>query len=74
MVLREVPAILFIFIWFLLQLLSGIGSLSSVASGAGGVAFFAHIGGFLTGYWLVRRIGPRRNQTFGWRERREYPE
>lgn len=43
----EVPALLFILAWFGLQLFSGLGSLGQQASA--GVAFFAHIGGFVAG-------------------------
>ena len=46
----SVPAILMLGYWFLLQLLSGVGTLG--ASG-GGVAFWAHIGGFVAGVALV---------------------
>lgn len=42
-----VPALIVIGIWFVLQFFSGIGSLSSSAEG--GVAYMAHIGGFLAG-------------------------
>ena len=45
----EIPAIFFLGIWFLMQLLSGVGSLGVSNASAGGTAFFAHIGGFLTG-------------------------
>ena len=38
--------------WILLQLFSGIGSVSSTASAAGGVAYMAHIGGFFGGLLL----------------------
>jgi len=46
----EVPAILFLGIWFLMQFLMGVGSMA-MRSGveAGGVAFWAHIAGFLAG-------------------------
>jgi membrane associated rhomboid family serine protease len=44
----EIPAIFFLGLWFLLQLLSGVGSLATNAAG-GGVAFFAHVGGFVAG-------------------------
>lgn len=44
-----VPAFFMLGYWFLLQVLSG-----TVAHGAGGVAFWAHIGGFATGFLLVR--------------------
>lgn len=46
----SVPAILMLGYWFILQLLSGIGSLGAQG---GGVAFWAHIGGFLAGIVLV---------------------
>jgi membrane associated rhomboid family serine protease len=40
--------------WFLLQLISGIASLSPDAgAAAGGVAYWAHVGGFLTGAVLI---------------------
>jgi membrane associated rhomboid family serine protease len=46
----EVPAILFLGLWFLMQFFSGVGTMA-VRSGAeaGGVAFWAHVAGFLTG-------------------------
>ncbi len=47
-----IPAIVFLGCWFLLQFLSGINVLG--ASAAGGVAWWAHIGGFLLGMFLTR--------------------
>jgi len=44
--------------WFILQLISGAGSLSQVYSSQGGVAFFAHIAGFVIGL-LVGKIVKR---------------
>jgi membrane associated rhomboid family serine protease len=44
----EVPAVFFLGLWFLLQLLSGVGSLAASNAG-GGIAFWAHIGGFVAG-------------------------
>jgi membrane associated rhomboid family serine protease len=44
-----VPAYLMLGYWFLLQLLGG-----SAASGEGGVAFWAHVGGFLAGAILIQ--------------------
>ena len=61
--LVEIPAIFFLGIWFLMQLLSGVGSLGVNNAAAGGTAFFAHIGGFLTGLLigaLLRVRGGRR--------------
>lgn len=48
--LADVPAVGIVLIWFLLQVLGG----TQTTSGEGGVAFFAHIGGFLVGMGLVR--------------------
>jgi len=44
------PAVLFLGIWFLYQFLFGI---STLASRGGGVAYFAHIGGFIAGLLLA---------------------
>jgi membrane associated rhomboid family serine protease len=50
--LVELPAILFILAWFGLQLFSGFGELGT--NRGAGVAFFAHVGGFLAGVlWLL---------------------
>jgi membrane associated rhomboid family serine protease len=46
--LIEVPAIAYLGVWFVLQLIDGLGSLGLTGS-QGGVAFFAHIGGFVAG-------------------------
>jgi membrane associated rhomboid family serine protease len=59
--LVRVPAAFLLVVWFGLQLLDGIGSLGATQSG--GVAFFAHIGGFVFGAlvaWLVNRLGTGR--------------
>jgi len=53
--LIELPAFLFIFVWFGFQLLSALGTLGSTGTG-GGVAFFAHVGGFVAGIVLVRAL------------------
>jgi len=47
----QVPAILAIGVWFLFQLISGAGS---IGAEGGGVAYGAHIGGFLAGVFLVK--------------------
>jgi membrane associated rhomboid family serine protease len=47
--LVEIPAIFFLGIWFLLQLVNGLGSLGVANSAGGGTAFWAHIGGFAVG-------------------------
>jgi membrane associated rhomboid family serine protease len=47
--LVEIPAIFFLGIWFLMQLFSGVGSIGASSAASGGVAFWAHIVGFLSG-------------------------
>jgi membrane associated rhomboid family serine protease len=57
--IRELPARLFLGFWFLLQLWMGGFSFFYPQSG-GGVAFFAHIGGFVFGILAVRIFATRR--------------
>jgi membrane associated rhomboid family serine protease len=47
------PAILFLFVWFAFQALNGVGSMLSGADAAGGVAWWAHVGGFSAGMILI---------------------
>jgi membrane associated rhomboid family serine protease len=62
--LVEIPAIFFLGIWFLLQLVNGIGSLGIANAAGGGTAFWAHIGGFVVGVLVgaVLRTRDRRWQ------------
>jgi membrane associated rhomboid family serine protease len=55
---REVPAVLFLGIWIALQALDGTLSLTTPSAG-GGVAFFAHIGGFVFGVLTVHLVKRR---------------
>lgn len=55
-----VPAWLMIILWFVGQLLNGIASLTDAAMMTGGVAYAAHVGGFLAGLVLT---GALRNPT-----------
>lgn len=54
----DVPAIVFIGIWFLSQLSQGLLSLGAIGD-FGGIAFWAHIGGFLFGLLTVRAFVAR---------------
>jgi membrane associated rhomboid family serine protease len=56
-VIIPIPAILFLGFWFVMQRLYGAFYTS------GGVAYFAHIGGFITGMILALAIGLRRKKT-----------
>ena len=58
-ILREVPAVLFLGIWFGFQLLEGSASIAQPQAG-GGVAFFAHVGGFVFGIVTVKLFQRRR--------------
>jgi membrane associated rhomboid family serine protease len=58
----EIPAVFFLGIWFVMQLLSGVGSLGVSNAASGGTAFWAHVGGFLVGVavGLILRARDRR--------------
>lgn len=69
------PAWLVIGMWFLWNLMSGVGQLGM--EGAGGIAFFAHVGGFVGGMLLIRgmirgRGRPDRGRWSGWRSPPRY--
>ena len=55
-----IPAVVWLGLWFVMQLFSGVASLGAAATG--GVAFFAHVGGFVAGLALVKLLdrGPPR--------------
>jgi rhomboid family protein len=59
--LTVLPAALLIGLWFLIQLFSGIGSIASVQSG--GVAYMAHVGGFIFGIVAARLFENRLRMT-----------
>ena len=64
--LVRIPAAIVLGFWFILQLFDGIGSLG--ADQTGGVAFFAHIGGFVFGAvvaWVMTRLGSGRPSRAG---------
>ena len=67
--IMEIPAIAFLGIWFLMQFLSGVGSIATATShsAGGGIAFWAHVAGFAAGavgVWLFRR--PERQRVEWW--------
>jgi membrane associated rhomboid family serine protease len=55
--LIPIPAVLILGYWFLLQFVSGVTSIGATASG--GVAWWAHVGGFLLGM-LITKLSDRR--------------
>jgi|TARA_B100001123_G_scaffold434442_1_gene561009 membrane associated rhomboid family serine protease len=60
--LVEIPAVIFLGVWFLSQFVNVINEASSVISS--GVAYWAHLGGFGAGFLLARRIRKIRNTSF----------
>jgi membrane associated rhomboid family serine protease len=69
--LIEVPAILFLGLWFLMQFLQGVGSIAqATGEPGGGVAFWAHIAGFAAGLVTVHVFRrPERQRVEWWSER-----
>ena len=58
--LIRIPAWIFLGAWFLYQLIEASFGLFSASANGGGVAFFAHVGGFVFGLvvtWLLARAG-----------------
>jgi membrane associated rhomboid family serine protease len=65
----EVPAIFFLGVWFLMQFAYGVGSVATATSGGGGIAFWAHVAGFIagiSGVIVFRR--PERQRVEWWND------
>lgn len=57
----QVPALIVIGLWFAIQFVSGVGSAASTSGDEGGVAYMAHIGGFIAGLiitYFYRKASP----------------
>jgi membrane associated rhomboid family serine protease len=54
----EIPSTFFILAWFVLQFLSGVSSLADLSPSSGGVAWWAHVGGFAAGLVLGALLRP----------------
>jgi len=50
----ELPALLVLGLWFLIQVFYGAADLAQPVSAGGGVAYFAHIGGFVFGLLAIK--------------------
>lgn len=59
--ITEIPAVIFLILWFVLQVFSGVASLGA---GVGNVAWWAHIGGFIVGALLIKLSAPKNNDWF----------
>jgi membrane associated rhomboid family serine protease len=58
----ELPALIVLGLWFAEQAAFGAAGLTNPTGGGGGVAYFAHIGGFAFGLLTVRLLATRRKQ------------
>ncbi len=63
----ELPAAFVLIYWFVLQFFSGVGSIAYTRLSEGGVAFFAHIAGFIAGIVLIWMLPAQKP----WQKRRE---
>lgn len=61
--LVEIPAVIFLALWFVLQIFNGTASLGGAANP---VAWWAHIGGFLAGAILIKVVAPKKISWFGY--------
>ena len=61
----EIPAVVFLLIWFGWQFLSGVATLGA-DDGGGGIAFWAHVGGFVAGAILGPAFGLGRARGRRW--------
>lgn len=67
----RLPAWVLIGFWFILQLFNGLIGLNAASSNTSGIAYFAHVGGFLTGailIWFFRhrdKVGRMRSYHYG---------
>lgn len=57
--MTEIPAWIILIYWFVIQIFSGIGSIGEFSAARGGVAWFAHIGGFIAGMILIKVLKTR---------------
>lgn len=67
-ILFELPAVFFLAFWFLMQFLNGVGTLPIFQAEeiSGGVAFWAHVAGFVCGVALVGPMRRRERMTVDW--------
>jgi len=60
------PAWIFLAYWFVIQFLSGAATAIAATSQTGGIAFWAHVGGFAAGILMIKLFPPRpRRYSYG---------
>jgi membrane associated rhomboid family serine protease len=78
--IATLPSLVVIGLWFLLQLVSGLESLNPALVNSGGVAYFAHVGGFVAGLVIalilrlfLRPVGPPNTRSYpAWPQHPDY--
>lgn len=76
----ELPALIVLGFWFIIQFFQGAASLGGAAFASGGVAYWAHVGGFAAGAGLIKLLSSRTSKkdrrrppdrgSRGWQDRR----
>jgi membrane associated rhomboid family serine protease len=56
----DIPSAFLLLYWFAIQFFNGVGSIGDSQSANGGVAWFAHVGGFIAGIVLIKLMAPAR--------------
>jgi membrane associated rhomboid family serine protease len=59
----ELPALVMLGIWFIQQAVFGAANLTNPTGGGGGVAYFAHVGGFVFGLLAIRLLATKRKSV-----------
>jgi membrane associated rhomboid family serine protease len=65
----ELPALVVLGLWFAIQLLYGVSEVAQPVGGEGGVAYFAHIGGFVFGVLMIKLFANRVHDDYDARRR-----
>jgi membrane associated rhomboid family serine protease len=60
----EIPAFIFLVFWFVMQFLNGAAAIAPTQETAGGVAWWAHIGGFVSGIALALVLARRKRRVW----------
>jgi membrane associated rhomboid family serine protease len=65
----ELPALVVLGLWILLQIFYGLNDIAQPVGGGGGVAYFAHIGGFVFGLLAIKLFATRINEDYDRQQR-----
>jgi membrane associated rhomboid family serine protease len=60
--LVEIPALILLAVWFVLQFIPALGQVAVETGGDQGIAYFAHVGGFLFGLAAIKLFATRRRE------------